>query len=40
MTFTVATYRNGPRGVMFGQNVIQAIAGTTNVGDCVRVIDQ
>lgn len=34
---TLATYRKGPRGVMFGQNVIHAGTGTINVGDSLRV---
>ena len=34
---TLATYRKGPRGVMFGQNVIHGHPGTINVGDRVRV---
>jgi hypothetical protein len=37
---TLATYRKGPRGVMFGQNVIHTTAGTINVGDDLRVIDR
>jgi uncharacterized protein len=34
---TLATYRKGPRGVLFGQNVIHAHPGTINVGDRLRV---
>ena len=34
---TLAAYRKGPRGVMFGQNVIHGHPGTINVGDRVRV---
>lgn len=35
---TLATYRRGPKGVMFGQNLIARGVGTLRVGDAVTVL--
>ena len=36
---TLATFRKGPKGVMFGQNVVHRALGTLHVGDAVEVVE-
>jgi uncharacterized protein YcbX len=35
---TLATYRKGTNGVLFGQNIIHRAQGTLSVGDVVTVV--
>ncbi|HXH26353.1 MAG TPA: MOSC N-terminal beta barrel domain-containing protein [Candidatus Acidoferrum sp.] len=36
---TLGTYRTGPKGVMFGQNMVQENTGVVRVGDVIEVLE-